>query len=97
MSNFLLWFTMFATLSQYGDCDKFLIMHPFYSGSHVLTLHHVAESLVNKGHQVIKLDILFLLFIKRSLYFFMKGTLLMIVIQFLLDVILVYFEGLFLF
>ncbi len=34
------------------DCDKFLIMHPFYSGSHVLTLHHVAESLVKKGHQV---------------------------------------------
>jgi len=37
------------------DCDKFLIMHPFYSGSHVLTLHHVAEALVNRGHQVVTL------------------------------------------
>ena len=37
---------------QYGNCDKFLIMHPFYSGSHVLTLHHVAEALVNRGHEV---------------------------------------------
>ena len=58
MTNFLVWFTIFGMLTQYGGCDKFLIMHPFYSGSHVLTLHHVAESLVNRGHQVIKLDIL---------------------------------------
>ena len=33
--------------------DNFLILHPFYSGSHVLTLHHVAESLVSRGHKVI--------------------------------------------
>jgi hypothetical protein len=26
--------------------DKFLIMHPFYSGSHIVTLHRIAESLV---------------------------------------------------
>ena len=58
MTNFLVWFTIFGMITQYGGCDKFLIMHPFYSGSHVLTLHHVAESLVNRGHQVIKLDIL---------------------------------------
>jgi len=30
-------------------------MHPFYSGSHVLTLHHVAEALVNRGHKVVTL------------------------------------------
>ena len=37
------------------QCDKFLIMHPFYSGSHVLTLHTVAEGLVQRGHKVWKL------------------------------------------
>ena len=38
-----------------GGCqgDKYLILHPFYSGSHVLTLHHVAQALVNRGHQVV--------------------------------------------
>ena len=63
MTILLVWFTIFGMLSQYGGCDKFLIMHPSYTGSHVLTLHHVAESLVNRGHQVIKLDILFPMFI----------------------------------
>ena len=58
MTNFLVWFTIFGMLTQYGGCDKFLIMHPFYSGSHVLTLHHVAESLVNRGHQVILFPLL---------------------------------------
>lgn len=33
--------------------DKFLIIHPFYSGSHVLTLHHVAKNLVDRGHKVV--------------------------------------------
>ena len=37
---------------KYGNCDKFLIMHPFYGSSHVLTLHHVAEALIEKGHEV---------------------------------------------
>ena len=32
--------------------DNFLIIHPFYSGSHVLTLHHVSEALISKGHKV---------------------------------------------
>lgn len=41
-----------SKLVQYGHCDKFLILHPFYGGSHVLTLHHVAEALVNRGHEV---------------------------------------------
>ena len=27
-------------------------MHPFYGSSHVLTLHHVAEALIEKGHEV---------------------------------------------
>ena len=47
-----------SNLVQYGNCDKFLIMHPFYSGSHVLTLHHVAEALVNRGHKVSQFYIL---------------------------------------
>ncbi|XP_040566925.1 UDP-glucuronosyltransferase 2B16 [Lepeophtheirus salmonis] len=29
-----------------------LISHPFYAGSHVLTLHKVAESLIERGHRV---------------------------------------------
>ena len=41
--------------TQFVSCDKYLIMHPFYSGSHVLTLHHVAEALVSKGHKVVTL------------------------------------------
>jgi len=35
--------------------DNFLIIHPFYSGSHVLTLHHVSEALISKGHKVVTL------------------------------------------
>ena len=91
MTNFLVWFTIFGMIPQYGDCDKFLIMHPFYSGSHVLTLHHVAESLVNRGHQVIKLDILFPLFIMELVIFFYElcTFLMIVVIELLLDVLLV--------
>ena len=37
---------------DYGYGDNYLIMHPFYSGSHVLTLHHVAEALIKRGHKV---------------------------------------------
>ncbi len=32
--------------------EHYLVLHPFYSGSHVLTLHAVAEELVNRGHRV---------------------------------------------
>ena len=39
--------------TNFVNGDNFLILHPFYSGSHVLTLHHVAESLVSRGHKVI--------------------------------------------
>ena len=38
--------------TNFVNGDNFLILHPFYSGSHVLTLHHVAESLVSRGHKV---------------------------------------------
>jgi len=31
---------------------KILIVHPLYSGSHVLTLRSVAESLTQRGHHV---------------------------------------------
>ena len=32
---------------------KFLILHPVYSGSHVLTVHHISRELVNRGHDVL--------------------------------------------
>ena len=32
--------------------EHYLILHPFYAGSHVLTLHSVAEKLVQRGHKV---------------------------------------------
>ena len=32
---------------------KFLILHPVYSGSHVLTVHHISRELVNHGHDVL--------------------------------------------
>ena len=40
--------------------DNYLISHPFYSGSHVLTLHHVAEALVSRGHKVCIISIIYL-------------------------------------
>jgi len=45
-------------LPALSRCDKYLILHPFYSGSHVLTLHHVAKALVDRGHQVVTLRFL---------------------------------------
>jgi len=32
--------------------SKILILHPLYSGSHVLTLRNVAESLAARGHSI---------------------------------------------
>ena len=32
---------------------KFLVLHPVYSGSHVLTVHHISRELVNRGHDVL--------------------------------------------
>ena len=32
--------------------EHYLLLHPFYSGSHVLTLHSVSEELVKRGHKV---------------------------------------------
>eukprot|EP00095_Tigriopus_kingsejongensis_P007274 maker-scaffold144_size312663-snap-gene-2.33 protein:Tk07274 transcript:maker-scaffold144_size312663-snap-gene-2.33-mRNA-1 annotation:"udp-glucuronosyltransferase 2b31-like isoform 1" len=44
-------FLVVCVLDQ-GWGDKFLIFHPFYSGSHVLTLHTVSEALIKRGHEV---------------------------------------------
>lgn len=46
---------LLLALMNFALGDKFLIMHPFYSGSHMLTLHHVATELIRKGHQVVTL------------------------------------------
>jgi len=35
---------------------SFIILHPLYSGSYVLTLHSVAEKLVQQGHKVTQVD-----------------------------------------
>lgn len=32
---------------------KFLVLHPVYSGSHVLTVHHISQELVNRGHHML--------------------------------------------
>ena len=34
------------------NSDNFLVLHPFYTGSHVLTLHTVTEQLILRGHKV---------------------------------------------
>ena len=34
------------------DNNNFLLLHPWYSGSHVLTLHALTERLVARGHNV---------------------------------------------
>lgn len=40
-------------MNQLVSCYNFLILHPIYSGSHVLTLHQVALELVKRGHNVV--------------------------------------------
>ena len=54
-NSIVLWLLQFLTLVL---GDNYLILHPFYSGSHVLTLHHVAEALVTRGHKVKIINIL---------------------------------------
>ena len=34
------------------NCYKFLVLHPMYSGSHVLTIHRVSLELIKRGHNV---------------------------------------------
>ena len=41
-----------AIACQVVLCEKILIIHPIYSGSHVLTLSTVAEAMTQRGHQV---------------------------------------------
>lgn len=55
MMNLIFFLVIVIQIVKYGNCDKFLIMHPFYGSSHVLTLHHVAEALIEKGHEVVTL------------------------------------------
>ena len=35
------------------ECFKFLILHPVYSGSHVLTVHEISRELIKRGHDVL--------------------------------------------
>lgn len=37
---------------EWSDAGKILIVHPMYTGSHVLTLRTVADSLTKRGHQI---------------------------------------------
>lgn len=37
---------------EFSEAGKILIVHPMYTGSHVLTLRTVAESLTKRGHQI---------------------------------------------
>ena len=48
IGTILIW----AVAFQVVCCEKILIIHPIYSGSHVLTLSTVAEALTLRGHQV---------------------------------------------
>jgi len=45
-----------STLPKPSRNESIVILHPFYSGSHVLTLHSVAEKLVQRGHKVSQVD-----------------------------------------
>lgn len=49
-------FMVFVLCVSYGvewtDAGKILIVHPMYTGSHVLTLRTVADSLTRRGHQI---------------------------------------------
>jgi hypothetical protein len=38
--------TCVLVLTSQCLADSFLVLHPFYAGSHVLTLHSVAENLI---------------------------------------------------
>ena len=44
---------MLQCMNHLVTCYNFLILHPIYSGSHVLTLHQVALELVKRGHSVV--------------------------------------------
>ena len=41
------------TVLQQSMSYKFLVLHPIYSGSHVLTVHQISRELVNRGHDVL--------------------------------------------
>ncbi len=41
-----------AVVTSKCAADNILVLHPFYAGSHVLTLHSVSEQLIKRGHSV---------------------------------------------
>jgi hypothetical protein len=41
-----------VTLTPAATGHNYLLLHPFYSGSHVLTLHAVTQQLIARGHRV---------------------------------------------
>ena len=43
---------LLCVVTELASCGKILILHPLYSGSHVLTLSSVAEALTQRGHTV---------------------------------------------
>jgi hypothetical protein len=45
----ILQITIFGQSMSY----KFLVLHPIYSGSHVLTVHQISRELVKRGHDVL--------------------------------------------
>jgi hypothetical protein len=49
----LLLFAFVLFMSDFGVVgDKFLIIHPFYSGSHIPALHSVSEKLVSREEEL---------------------------------------------
>jgi hypothetical protein len=51
-SNFSIVIFILCYILDLTSCGKILIIHPLYSGSHVLTLRSVAETLTKHGHQI---------------------------------------------
>eukprot|EP00096_Caligus_rogercresseyi_P003898 TRINITY_DN1774_c0_g1_i1.p1 TRINITY_DN1774_c0_g1~~TRINITY_DN1774_c0_g1_i1.p1 ORF type:complete len:119 (-),score=17.14 TRINITY_DN1774_c0_g1_i1:170-526(-) len=45
-------FMLLALVPAIVSSLNFLVLHPFYAGSHVLTLHSLSSQLVSKGHTV---------------------------------------------
>ena len=46
-------FLILQSITVRIECFKFLILHPVYSGSHVLTVHEISRELIKRGHDVL--------------------------------------------
>ena len=46
-------FLILQCITVHIECFKFLILHPVYSGSHVLTVHEISRELIKRGHDVL--------------------------------------------